>query len=65
MKWLKSKTFWLSVAHIAVAGAGIAGGVLFPPFAPIIISGQALVNGLIPSPIQPKPSSTAAPIAKT
>lgn len=59
MKWIKSKPFWLTVAHLAVAGAGITGGIMFPPFAPLIISGQALVNGLIPSPVTLKQAQGA------
>ena len=50
MKFLRSKSFWLTVAHIAVAGASIAGGIIFPGAAPIIVASQALINGIIPSP---------------
>jgi hypothetical protein len=51
MGWLKSKRFWLTVAHFGIAGAGIAGAILVPGAAPLILSGQALVNGLLPSPL--------------
>lgn len=56
LKFLKSKSFWLTVTHIGVAGAGIAGALIAPPLAPFILSGQALVNGIIPSPIATKPA---------
>jgi hypothetical protein len=53
------KRFWLSVAHIAVMGAGAAGAILFPAGAPLIVAGTGLVNGLIPSPLSPTtPSPT-------
>jgi len=53
MSFLKSKQFWFTIAHLGVAGASIAGAILFPPAAPIIIGSQAMINGLIPSPLQP------------
>jgi hypothetical protein len=66
MKFLKSKSFWLTVAHIAIGGAGVAAGIFFPAAAPIIISTQAMVNGLIPSPVAtiakaPTPAAVKGP----
>jgi hypothetical protein len=43
--------FWLTLAHIAVAGAGVAGAIFFPPAAIPIIGAVSLLNGLIPSPV--------------
>jgi hypothetical protein len=52
------KHWWLTIAHVAVAGGAIAGAVMFPPLAAVIIGVQAMVNGLIPSPLSvSKPSS--------
>ena len=49
--------FWLTLAHIAVAGAGVAGAIFFPPAAIPIIGAVSLLNGLIPSPV-----ATVAPL---
>jgi len=51
MGWLKSKRFWLSVAHVAVMGAGVAGVILFPPAAALITPAAGTLNALIPSPL--------------
>lgn len=51
LKIFKNKNFWFSVAHIAVAGGSVALSVMFPAAIPAIIPGQALLNGLIPSPL--------------
>lgn len=51
MDWIKSKRFWLLVAHVAVMGGGSAAAVLFPPAAPLITIGIGTVNALIPSPL--------------
>jgi hypothetical protein len=62
LKILRNKNFWLSVAHVVVAGASITGAVLVPGAAPLIISGQALLNGLIPSPLSSKATAPPVPI---
>jgi hypothetical protein len=50
MGFLHSKKFWLTTAHVGIFAGSIAGAILFPPFAPIIIGTQAAAHGLIPSP---------------
>jgi len=57
MHFLKSKRLWLSIAHIAVMGAGAAGVILFPPAAMFIAPAAGAINALIPSPL----SNVAAP----
>lgn len=49
-KFLKSKKFWLTVAHVAIIGAGSAASVLTGNPIPLAISGA--VNGLLKSPLQ-------------
>lgn len=44
------KRFWLTVAHIAVMGAGAAAVIFFPPAAVFIVPAVGTLNGLIPSP---------------
>lgn len=51
MHWLRSKRFWLSVAHLGVIGGGAAAVLLFPPAAVLIAPGAGLINALIPSPV--------------
>jgi len=51
MHFLKSKRLWLSIAHIAVMGAGAAGVILFPPAAMFIAPAAGAINALIPSPL--------------
>lgn len=53
-KFLKSKTFWLYLAHVAVASGSVASSIMFPGSAAVIVASQALVNGIIPSPIKTK-----------
>jgi len=62
MGFLKKKSFWFTVVHLAVAGASITGAIMFPPAAPLIIGSQAMINGLIPSPLQPPKPSTTPPV---
>jgi hypothetical protein len=45
------KKFWLTVAHVAVIGAGTAGAILMPAAIPVIIPGMGALNALIPSPL--------------
>lgn len=56
MGWIKSKRFWLGFAHVAIFAGSIAGAVMFPPLAPLIIGTQAAAHGLIPSPFGAKTS---------
>lgn len=55
------KKFWLTFAHIAVAGAGVAGAIFFPPAAIPIIGAVSLLNGLIPSPVATVPQPGPPP----
>lgn len=48
--FLKSKKFWLTVAHISIIGAGSAASVMTGNPIPLAISGA--VNGLLKSPLQ-------------
>lgn len=56
MHKLFSKRVWLTIAHFAVAGAGVAGAILVPPAAIPIIGAVSLLNGLIPSPVSAAPA---------
>lgn len=51
----KNKNFWLTLAHIGTAAGSVALTIAFPAAIPAIIPIQALVNGLIPSPLNPPP----------
>ena len=51
MKFFKSKKFWLTAAHLATGGASLALVILFPPLLPLIVPIQAVINGVIPSPL--------------
>lgn len=44
------KKFWLSVAHFAIMGAGLAASIYFPGFAPLIVPLVGAANGSLPSP---------------
>ncbi len=54
MHFLRSKRFWLTVAHVAVMGAGAAAVIIFPPSAVFIAPGAGLLNAVIPSPLENK-----------
>lgn len=54
--FLKSKRFWLTVAHVSIIGAGAAASVMTGNPIPLAISGA--VNGLMKSPLQ---SDTVSP----
>ena len=53
MGFLKSKKFWLTVAHFGILGGAIAGSIVFPPLIPVIIPSAAAAHGLLPSPFNP------------
>ena len=48
---LKNKIFWVTVAHIVVVGAGVAGAIAFPPAVPVIMLAVGAINGALPSPV--------------
>lgn len=51
--FFKNKNFWLTLAHVGTAAGSLALTVFFPAAIPAIIPIQALINGLIPSPLNP------------
>jgi hypothetical protein len=51
MHFIKSKKFWLTVAHVGTAAVSIGLGIAFPGIRTIILGIQAGINGIIPSPV--------------
>jgi hypothetical protein len=56
----KNKRFWLTVAHIGTAAGSIALAIAFPEIRPVILGSQALINGILPSPLNSQTTETAA-----
>ena len=51
MSWLRSKRLWLGIAHVSTIAAGVLGTILFPPAAPLILTGVGAITGLLTSPL--------------
>lgn len=51
MHFLKSKHFWLAVAHIGIIAGGVSAAVLAPFAAVPIMAGTASINALLTSPL--------------
>ena len=51
MHWLRSKRFWLTVAHIGLISGAVASSVIIPGSGIAIMAGAAAVNGMLPSPL--------------
>ncbi len=51
MHWLRSKRFWLTVAHIGIIAGGVASSVVIPGAGLAIMAGTGLMNAALPSPL--------------
>jgi len=51
MHWLRSKRFWLMVAHIGLISGAVATSVIIPGSGIAIMAGAAAVNAMMPSPL--------------
>jgi hypothetical protein len=58
----KNKNFWFSLAHIATAAGSAAIAISFPAAVPAIIPLQALINGIIPSPLNTAIQTLSQPL---
>ena len=51
MHWLRSKRFWLTVAHVGLITGAVATSVVIPGSGLVIMAGAAAINAVVPSPL--------------